>query len=307
MHEQNGFLTFTEFSQLWLRDHAAARMKPTGYAAYESVIRLHLVPAFGHRLLVDITPAEVAQFVALQVDGGMSARTVANELRLLRSMFRTAVAWGLVPDDPAAKVGLPRIARPQRTYLTPDEMSRLIQATAPAWVVTIALPCLVGARRGEVLACTWPQISIPNKTIRFDRSMRRGEIHDVKSKTSRATVPLPESLVTMLEARRRVAPDPDRGLVCCRTDGSPLSDSKPNSVLKAALSRAGLPSDVRYHDLRRSWCVALIQANVPVRTILSLGRWASAQTFLDEYSEFLVASGDDAVQLLDEVVMRKPS
>jgi len=297
-------LTFSDFSELWLRDHAAARMKETGYRHYESVVHLHLARDLGDLLLVEISPHNVSQFVARQVESGLSPRTVRNELLLLRSMFKVAVQWGFLPSNPAAEVGLPQIARPQRTFLTASEMGLLIECTAPAWKAMIAAACLASARKGEILALSWPQISFENRTIRFDRSMRRGGIQDVKTSASRATVPMPETLASLLETRRSCCPDPVRGLVFCRRNGAALSDSKPNAILNAALERAGL-HHVRFHDLRRSWCIAMIQANVPIRTILALGRWKSAQTFLDEYSEFLIASGDDAVHRLDEVVMRR--
>jgi integrase len=130
--------------------------------------------------------------------------------------------------------------------------------------------------------------------------MRRGVTSDVKSPASRAAVPVPESLVPLLEERRAVAPNPD-GLVFCRADGSPLPDSKPNAVLNAALQSAGLPH-IAFHGLRRSWVMAHIEAGTPVKTIVTLGRWKSAQTFLDEYAIYLPATGGEAAQSIDDLI-----
>jgi integrase len=297
---QEGQLSVADFSRAWLRDYGSVRLRPTGYREYESILRLHVIPALGSRQLAEITTQDLQAYLAGRVRGGLSPRTVTNHLALLRSMFRTAVSWDLVARNPAEEAAPPRKARPERTFLTPDQMRGLIAATPTAWRLLIALPCLTGARKGECLAISFAAVSLADRTIRFERSIRGGVIHEVKTPGSRATVPLPESLVRLFEARRRVAPDAN-GLVFCRTDGSPLSDSKPNAVLSTALSKAGLPH-VSFHDLRRSWVVAHIVAGTPVKTIVTLGRWQNAQTMLDEYAALLPTMGGDAAATVDRLI-----
>lgn len=293
-------ILFSEFCDMWLDRWAKVRLKHTGLAEYRGIIGNHLTPAFGGVPVTEVTTAEIQRYVADTVAGGLSPRTVANHVKLLRRMFDVALEWNLVDRNAAAEVALPRQVRPERSYLTPDEMRRLIEATPRSWRVLIASACLLGARRGELLALSWKSVSLEDRTVRFERSMRRGVISDVKSPSSKAAVPIPESLIRLLEARKAVAPDPE-GLVFCRSDGSPLHDSKPNAVLKAALIKAGLPH-VSFHSLRRSWVMAHIEAGTPVKTIVSLGRWKSAQTFLDEYAVYLPVAGGDAASVVDRLI-----
>src|SRR5690349_9636577 len=100
-------LTFGDFAQLWLRDYGSTRLKATGYAEYESLLRVHLVPAFGAQAIRDITPVLIQTYLSEKVAQGLSPRTVANHLVLLRSMFRTAVVWRFLALSPAAEVAAP--------------------------------------------------------------------------------------------------------------------------------------------------------------------------------------------------------
>lgn len=296
-------MLFKELVAAWLDTVASVELKPSGYRSYEAICRNHLVPAFGDTPVDEITGSMVQGYVADKTKAGLSARTVTNTVHVLKRLMSYAAATNLVDSNPLISVSVPR-QEPESTrvrYLTPDQLQQLIEATPPAWRVLIAMASLLGLRKGEQLSLSFSDISLEKRTVSISKTIRRGVITSPKTPWSVGVVPLPESLIPMLEERRRKAPDPE-GLIFCRKDGSPLPDSLPNRILAKALETAGLPS-VRWHEAtRHSWCVAHLQAGTDIPTLQRLGRWKTADVLLSTYAHVLPAAGGDAAQRVDDLV-----
>lgn len=282
-------ISFSEFSERWLSWYASVRYKSTGYREYESLIRNHLAPAFSSLSLTELTTDRIQRYTAERLASGLSPRTVKNHVLLLRRMLQTAQSWQLIDGNAAMAVALPRQEKTEMRFLTPDQMDALIAATPQHWRLLIALACLTGMRKGEILALQWDCVDIDRRQLTVIRSMRAGTVHDVKTAASKATIPMHADLVPMFQQRLSVSP-PDCPFVLSKSDGNPLSDSKPNRVLAHALQSAQLPS-CRFHDLRHSWATAHIHAGTPLKTIQHLGRWKTAQTLLDEYGHLMPEEG----------------
>jgi len=292
-------ITFEEFTLSWLATWAIVRFKRSGYVEYESICRVHLLPAFGELPLSEVSSQRIQVYVAGKLSAGMSPRSVKNHIIVLKGIFATAIDYGILTESPTDKVVMPRIERSEMSYLTPDQLRRLIEATPSSWKLLIALPALCGLRKGELLALTWDDIDLDAMTVSITKSMRGGIVSTPKTAGSVSNVPLAESLAPLIGQRRSQA----RGhkLVFCKSDGLPLSDALPNRVLSKALSAAGLPS-IRFHDLRHSWAVAHLKAGTDIKTLAYLGRWSSTTTLLETYAHVLPAMGGDAAKRLDSLL-----
>lgn len=296
-------MLFKELVATWLDTVASVELKPSGFKSYEAICRLHLVPAFGESPIEEITSAIVQVYVADKTKAGLSARTVTNHVHVLKRLMNCASANGWAEANTVASVSTPR-QEPDSTrlrFLTPGQLHRLIEATPPAWRVLIAMAALLGLRKGEQLALSFSDVSFDKRTVSISKTIRRGVMTSPKTPWSVGVVPLPESLIPMLEERRRKAPDQD-GLIFCRKDGSPLPDNLPNRVLSKALRAAGLPS-VTWHEMsRHSWTVAHLQAGTDVPTLQRLGRWKTADILLSTYAHVTPVAGSVAAQRVDELL-----
>lgn len=302
-------MLFEQLVATWLTTIASVTLKPSGYKSYEAICRNHLVPVFGEAPLDMITASAVQTYVANKITGGLSQRTVANHAHILRRLLAYAVDNGHLENNPAESVKAPR-QEPSSTrirYLTPDQLNLLIDSTAPAWRVLIATACMTGMRRGEQLALRFDtDIDFKNRSISISKTIRNGVVTSPKTPWSVGVVPMPESLVPLLEDRRRKAHDPD-GLVFCRADGSPLPDNLPNRILARALETAGLPS-VTWHEMsRHSWVVAHLQAGTDIPTLQRLGRWKTADVLLSTYAHVQPASGQHAVEAFEQMLSKEPA
>lgn len=291
---------FENFVATWLAVVATVTLKGSGYSEYASMCRVHLIPYFGDSPVEAITTERIQRYISDKVRSGLSPRTVVNHVHVLRRIMTYALTSGILTADPTSGVVMPRVERAEMSYLTPDGIRRLIEATPRSWRLLVAMAALTGLRRGEQLALRFSDIDVEHRTISVKRSMRYGRTSSPKTEASIGVVPLPKSLVPMLEERRRKVVDPD-GLVFCRSDGRPLPDSLPNRVLACALMAAELPR-IRWHDLRHSWAVAHLQAGTDIPTLQRLGRWASADSLLQTYAHVLPASGGEAVRRVDALI-----
>lgn len=294
-----GTVKFSDFCTSWLVTWAIVRLKASGYREYESVVRLHLVPAFGDLSLDAITTERIQVYIADRIKNGLAPRSVDNHVIVLKRILGTAVDYRLISENPVDRVARPRGERPEMSFLTPPQLRQLIDACEPSWALLIALPALVGLRKSECLSAEWADLDLENMTISVSKSVRGGVITaTAKTRSSVSKVPLPEALSPYIAQRRRHA-DGHKLVFSKGNNGlTPLSDATPNRVLDRALKAAYLPP-MRFHDLRHSWAVAHLRAGTDIKTLAHLGRWASPATLISTYAH-VIGVGGDAVRAFDE-------
>ena len=213
-------MTTGAFLSMWLHDYAKGRVRATSYVAYDTAVRVHLVPDLGAIPLLRLTaPAiegwltRMAQKTYLPpakkgttpVPRPLSVSSVHQAFRTLRAALRQAVAWGIIVRNPLAGVKAPRLSvRPMRVW--DEEQTRLFLAEArrssPHAGLYLAA-VLTGMRRGELLALRWQDVDLVLSRLSVQRTLQRGKggvvFADVKTSRSRRVVPMPEVLVRELQ------------------------------------------------------------------------------------------------------------
>jgi hypothetical protein len=96
-----GIPTLKEFALRFLNGYAKAnRLKPSGIASKATVLRVHLVKAFGNKRLDEISTEDVQRLKAALTE--RAPMTVNNVLTVLSVVLRTAVEWGVVARVPCS-------------------------------------------------------------------------------------------------------------------------------------------------------------------------------------------------------------
>ena len=91
----------------WL-ENVRPRVRPRTYESYESVVRVHLIPALGHVPLIRLTPQQVQTFLNRQSAAGGVAADGGHQRDVLRQALHQAERWGQLgpqrgpPGRPAA-------------------------------------------------------------------------------------------------------------------------------------------------------------------------------------------------------------
>jgi integrase len=192
-------------------------------------------------------------------------------------------------------------------YLSPDQTQALVRALDAdedqTTAAAIALLIVTGARRSEVMLTRWENVD-------FGRNM----LTVPRSKTGRPRyIPLSPYAVAILHRQlaksqaaeaARVAGDQDNeGRAAAnphvfpshRRPGKPLEGLR--GAWKRAKAVAGLPPDLRIHDLRHSFASALANAGTPLNeigTVLGHTQLSTTNRYAHHSPQRLIATATSA-------------
>jgi len=186
--------------------------------------------------VADVDRVAVQQFVDWLITqrgrkGRLTDRSVANALTPLRTVLEAATADGLLENNPAEAVVLPRrrggrgYEFMERRFLTREELARLLEEIPAKWRALFELLAATGLRISEAIALRWSdlQLDAPTPHLRVSRAIVRGVVGAPKSRHGARLVPLPGELAATLRALRRRM-DPDDALVFPGREGA-LADA----------------------------------------------------------------------------------
>ena len=101
-------------------------------------VRVHLKPFFGDLTLKEICPEHVDTFKAVKLREGKAPVTINKQLVILGSMMKRAVVWRYIRENPVQYVSRVKQIRHEMDYLTPDEISRLLEVASPDYLPVFA-------------------------------------------------------------------------------------------------------------------------------------------------------------------------
>jgi|SRR6187549_107336 len=210
-------------------------------------------------------------------------KNVSQMRAVLRQAFQYALDEGYIKRNPFQRAKAPPVERRKGIALSAAQLARLyaVMCELPLFGL-FQLYSRVGLRRGEGLALLWSSVDLEAGTIRITRHYvevgSRNEYSTPKSKRSTREIPIPLDLVDLLKAhrawqRRYAAGRADweeHGLVFPSERGTPIGPRNLVRTFKALLHRAGLPEEIRIHDLRHTAEYRLETAGVPESARMAL-------------------------------------
>lgn len=252
---------------------------------YRSVLRVHLLPSFGHRPVDKIEPDDLERAIATMLASGASPKTTRNALVQAHGHLAFAVKRGWAAVNPAEKVDLPRVEPSvEIRFLDAAELAALYRACPDTPLgrtdrMLYRVAAMAGLRLGELIALRWRDIDFPAGTIRVRQTFVRGEWSTPKSRRGARAVPMADALAGALELHYQASRyQADDAQVLCHPDsGGVLDGSALRRRFKAALVRAGV-RQVRLHDLRHSYGTSMAAAGAPMRALMEWMGHASIQT-----------------------------
>jgi integrase len=221
---------------------------------YRQTLNKHLLPAFGKCRLCDLGTLDVQRFVLQKMEAGLGWESANHYRNLLSKIFTVAKKWGYFSGaNPVAGVELPeKIAVREKHILTPEQISRLMEALPEPARTMVWLALLTGLRVGEVLGLPWKNVDFASGQIRVAQAFYRGTIGSPKTKCSKRLVSIPTALKTALLKLRGSAKQVEEELVFHTANGTPYNDSNLlHRYLKPAGKKLGMPW-LNWHTLRRT-------------------------------------------------------
>lgn len=162
--------TFGGWARQWLLLYKQPTISAKAYyTTYESIVYQHLLPAFGNRLMVDITPADVQQFYATK--SGLSPSMCSKIQMNLNAIFETAIFNDKCFKNPA-KFSMLKSQKAKKIKEVYDDAEII---AAERYFLTrmpeVVLILETGARRGEMLGWQADDFDLRRRYYRIDRAI----------------------------------------------------------------------------------------------------------------------------------------
>jgi integrase len=296
----------------WITNIAAPpHIAENTHAGYRVDVVNHLVPGIGAHRLGKLTPEHVERLYAKLQRDGMSPGGVHHVHRTLRAALNEAVRRSHLGRNPVLLAKAPKLTEKEVEPYGIEEIQHLLDAASgrrnsARWALALAL----GLRQGEALGLRWEDVDLDHGVLRVRRSRlrpkyvhgcggtsgqtpgqcqqrvnTRSPVGPVKSKAGRRTIGLPPQLVALLRTHRAEQEQErasarqfwhNEGWVFATPIGEPVKPHTDYREWKRLLRQAGL-REARLHDARHTAATVLLLLDVPVRTVMSLMGWSSAE------------------------------
>ena len=246
----------------------------------------------------------------------LSARTVRYVHVVLSKALKEAEC---LEGNPAGKVKLPKLKKTKPRFLTAAEARTFLDAASGDRLYALfAVAIDSGCRPSELLALRWMDVNTETGLIAIQRGLtwnRKGggyTIGPLKTASSYGCIVLNKTTLQALN-KHRIAQHQERlklgadyanqDLVFCTTIGTPL---QPRNVigrhLKPILSKAGLPDNVRWYDLRHTMASMLLARGTNPKIVSERCRHGSVAFTLDVYSHSIPSMQQDAAADLERAL-----
>ena len=213
---------------------------------------VRIKPEFGHMAIKQITRLQVQQFQRKLSAEGLSPATVNQHLQLMRRLMNLGVEWEFLERNVLARIKLMHMDNRRETFLTDAQVADLVEVlkTDENRLVCMIILFLLstGARLREGLCVQWDHVDFENALWKIPAS-------NSKSKKVKH-LPLSASAIWALKAVQRRDDSP-------YVFASPVTGKPFTGITRTwwKLRRdAGLPSNIRIHDLRHTFASRLVSA-----------------------------------------------
>lgn len=261
---------FEELAEKWLNNYKqSANPKPGTIWAYDSRLRLHILPLLGQKVVSQITAYDI-EGVKQALRDKLSARHTNFVLVTIGTILKYGWTLGFCKSNPAQLVKKLTLGKGVGTTISPEEAVELLKhSEEPFRTIFFTMLC-TGMRVGEVTALKWKDLDYKNNLIIIQRNVFRGPIGKYgmgdktwifgtpKSKESDRKVFMIPALKTALLRHSEQSQSNEFGLVFSTKTGNPYDRSMLRAKLNAATEAASL-KHIRLHDCRHSnasWLLA---------------------------------------------------
>lgn len=310
-------ISTNDFFIHWLEEDVQSRVKSSNtYNSFKNVVRNHILPMLGTKKLADISRGDIQDlYKAVALKAPSLVRSVKTVMNV---SMKYAVGKKMLSQNPAENILLPRNieTKPYRTRninsqktLTIEQLHILIEASKNTPIyLQVLFNALMGLRRSEIIGLKYSDIDFIEQTLTVQRQLGRPldiNVEEIKKKTltkqelglktpsSYRTLKIPDYVFqAILEQRkiyeknrsRRKKAFQDDGYICCSSYGRSRSQGFHYPYFKKILKENNLP-DIRWHDLRSSYCTLLLKMNFSPKAVSSMMGHAKELITVDVYGD----------------------
>lgn len=300
----------------WLFDVklVSGKVKPSTFSRYEGIYRNYIKDSIiASKNIKEIHSSNIQTFYNnLYYKQGFRSTQIISINKVLKSFFEFCKQEDYILKNPCQKIEIPSdeyIAdkpKEELEILTKDQVKKLreyFQGTS--FYLLFILAISTGLRQGEILALTWDDIDLKNRTISVNKTYKKvyefssdgskylvDKIQAPKTKNSYRLVPISDELYSLLN---RVFVK--KGYVFKDEAGNILSAKIVYYEWTKALKLCEIPH-IKFHALRHTFASSLVSTGVDIKTLSELLGHSSITT-TQIYLHSSIDLKQDAIKNID--------
>lgn len=332
-----------DLMRTWLFEVVRVASKPATFERYESIYRNYIKndpstkdepsPLFNLNVY-DIRPIQIQRYYNDLYANNKSSSVIRNLNKFLKTFFNYAYEEGYILKNPCIgkKIVIPRNSEVNEDseesreffIFTEEEIKSFQKAIEKNRIRALFILALAtGLRRGELLGLKWSDINFDSKELKVQRSVKRVTLINEKeeregkiivqlpkTKTSIRTVPIPSSVIPILE-KHKIQQNKERlklGDSYLNNDGYVFTTESgnlidPRNLLRAymrALKSGGIMYR-KFHNLRHTYATRLFEEDVPLKTVQELLGHSDLSVTSNIYTHVMPAKKNDAAEKLNKL------
>lgn len=203
-------MTFIDFEKEFFENYGPSLAKSTQYN-YKEQLKINIIPEIGHYKIQSINTKTLQKLINKK-SKTLSKKTIEYIIGILRAMFRKAVAWDYIKNNPALDIDIPKYKKTPKSeqikYWRKGEVNTFLEYIKnDRYYCLFFLAIYTGMRKGEILGLTWDKINWENNTITIDKSyVKNGskcEFSDLKNSSSYRTIPVNQIVIDELKKHKK--------------------------------------------------------------------------------------------------------
>ncbi len=330
-----------DFLEYWLEYDIRKRVQSNNtYVTYSNIVKKHIVPFLGSKKLTEINRGDIYRLYKDRA--GYSKYIVRLVKAVMNVSFQYALRRKLISVNPVKGIDLPKSVelKPYHTRnidmaktLNMEQILKLLEASKDTPIhMQILFNVLMGLRRQEINAVKYSDVDYINRTLSVERQLGKKLNREpygveeklttkselpLKTSSSQRKLPIPDYVFeAIMEERRRYEKNRrrrrsqflDLDYICCSNYGKPRSKDFHWAHYKKLLRDTGLP-DIRWHDLRSTYCTLLLKQDFNPKAVSNLMGHAKEIITMDVYGDNANIIPEEIPELLSymEEVMPKDS
>ena len=273
----------------WLNT-TRVRVKESTFANYTMKVEKHIIPAFGSRIISQITEDDICKFIDNKKNEGLSIRYISDILIIIKSMFKYAVRLYHI-FNPMDGITLEKKGNPDIRLLDSEEQKLLENYISENHTLTtmgIALTMTTGLRIGELCALQWKDIDLEKRILTVRKTMQRIQTHnstaktkliitEPKSESSKRNIPITKKVAELLSSFQGQSDE-----YILTGGNNPIEPRTMQYRFAKILKNVNLPS-VHFHALRHIFASTCIKLGFDVKALSELLGHSSVEITLNRY------------------------
>lgn len=275
-----------------------------------------------HLTVGSITAKDIEKFYEHLFSQNVVANTVIHYHAILRRAFQQAFKDEMIDANPFDRIDRPKKNKFHGENYSEEELVALLELTRSDSIYpAIMLGGGLGLRRSEAIGVRWSRIDWEKKTVLLDTKIVEYKVNsekvvepveEMKNKSSRRTLPLPEPVLEMLteeKGKQALYRKIFKGsynrkyddYVCVNELGELMKPSYVTQHFSDLLKKYGL-RHIRFHDLRHTFASILIGQDVPLINVSNFLGHSDLSTTANIYAHLDKASKQGSADVITEIL-----